>query len=289
MTFKEFPPAVDGGPDPLPEVIATSHVIGGHTTSGKTGTTVARSFGAIAIYDGHRADVGRVLTDATWHHFINVNLTGENGTAGPKGLGFLASTAGQDVYDEIKAYFLNIAQWLSPPKKISCMRSWALIYVIYSHRLTEVYDTAVRLENASLIDLVLLGRHARDAIGRFAGQCQTLRWTWDFVIAEIEFLPFIDMGDPWRPRKRKMDELRDLETLDLFDFEWVGDAALGGAILALREEAFPLNQKLLDNFDELGDKLTRKGAKRANERVVPFIQKAVADFTDSFKKVGHRC
>ena len=41
-----------------------------------------------ATYDGHRADVGRVVCDSTWHHFVNVNLTGifegrENSTISP--------------------------------------------------------------------------------------------------------------------------------------------------------------------------------------------------------------
>ena len=51
VNFTEFPAATDGGLRPLPEVIATSTVIGGHTTSGKSGSTVARSFGAISAYD----------------------------------------------------------------------------------------------------------------------------------------------------------------------------------------------------------------------------------------------
>jgi hypothetical protein len=29
-----------------------------------------------AAYDGHRVDLGRSVTDPTWHHFFNINLWG---------------------------------------------------------------------------------------------------------------------------------------------------------------------------------------------------------------------
>jgi hypothetical protein len=41
-------------------------------------TPPGRPFPVIAAYDGHRvhgpdAQPGRVVTDATWHHFFNIN------------------------------------------------------------------------------------------------------------------------------------------------------------------------------------------------------------------------
>jgi hypothetical protein len=277
VTFTEFPGATYGGSRPLPEVIATSTVIGGHTTSGKSGTTVARTFGAISAYDGHRADVGRIVTDATWHHFININLTGADGTPGSKGLGFLATPAGQAVYEEVKAYFVNIALWISPKSKLRCMRNWGLYWVVRADRLVEVFDPAIRLGSARLVDYLVLGRHARDAIGKFAGQCQGIKWTWDFVLDEWPSRIFIDMGDPWRPRidEDKEKVLGDLEPRDLVDLNWVADVALGGAIMALRENAFPLNQKTLDRFDEVSEEIVRKGARAALKEAIPFIERGL--------------
>ena len=276
VNFTEFPAATDGGSRPLPEVIATSTVIGGHLTSGKSGVTNARTFGAISAYDGHRASKGRIVCDATWHHFININLTGVDDMAGnpipgPKGMGFLATTAGQAVYEEIKAYFINIALWVSPKGKQKCMRNWGIFNVIWSERLTEVFDPAIRLESARLIDFIILGRHARDAIGTFASQCQATKWTWDFVLEEWPAKPFIDMGDPWRIDELEEVEtvaLRDIEPLDMVDLSWVGDAALGGAVLAMREQLFPVEQKTLDTFDDLSDDIARKGALTAASRAI---------------------
>lgn len=285
VEFTEFKPATDGGPRPLPEVIATSTVIGGHTTSGKSGATVARSFGAIAAYDGHRAGVGRIVTDATWHHFININLTGSDGTAGAKGLGFLATQAGQDHYEEIKAYFLNIALWISPKAKLACMRNWGLLTVIWSDRLMEVFDPDIRLGNARLVDYLVIGRHARNAIGQFASKCQALRWKWDFVLEQIPRRPFIDLGDPWGPRplpeelKDDIIRLQEIEPLDLLNVDWVGDVVLGGQILALREQMFPLSQKALDTFDDAGEEIVREGASVALKQAMPFVERGLEELS----------
>lgn len=62
-----------------------------------------RSFWAIAAYDGHAAEVGRIVTDATWHHFININMTLE------------ASAQSQ-----VDQYFRNLAIWLMPKHERLC-------------------------------------------------------------------------------------------------------------------------------------------------------------------------
>lgn len=284
VTFTEFPAATGGGLKPLPEVIATSTVIGGHTTSGKSGVTVARTFGAISAYNGHSASVGRVVTDATWHHFININLTGEVGTIGAKGLGFLATPAGQAVYEQIRAYFVNIALWISPEAKLKCMRNWGLLWVVWDHRLTEVFDPAITLKTARLVDYLVIGRHARDAIGKYAGQCQGLKWTWDFVLEEIPSRIFVDMGDPWRPLPEEKEEIQildDLQPRDLLDLNWIGDVALGGAIMSLRENIGELDQKLLDRFDEVSEDIVTRGVQVALKQAMPFIEQGLEQMCDA--------
>src|SRR5258708_33314909 len=67
----------------VPEVIATGNVLQ-HTTiafeqchtSAPTPVT-PRSFGIVGAYDGHRANVGRIAVDSTWHHFFDINLIGD--------------------------------------------------------------------------------------------------------------------------------------------------------------------------------------------------------------------
>ena len=127
---REYPDAADGWGQVVPEVIATSRVPAGNTADngGSKRPTEAHSFGAISAYDGHRAGVGRVVCDATWHHFINVNLIGvvEGGifdqfddpgrSENPaKHNGFLSSAQGLAALDKIKNYYTNIDMYRNSP------------------------------------------------------------------------------------------------------------------------------------------------------------------------------
>ena len=77
------------------------------------------TFGTIGVYNGHFAKVGRVVVDSTFHHFVNINLTGAGSNNPPgsvKSLGFYASPDGQDQLEQIKTYYRNIAIYLSRPE-----------------------------------------------------------------------------------------------------------------------------------------------------------------------------
>lgn len=113
-------PADSSGAHLAPEVVAEATVIGGHTTDTKPAVNAAR-FGVIGAWDGHRVDRGRVVVDATWHHFFNINLSGDLGSPTvAKRSGFYAPlAAGQaDHYEPIKAYFRNIVYWLVPKQRL---------------------------------------------------------------------------------------------------------------------------------------------------------------------------
>lgn len=244
----EYPPGVGGSPRPLPEVISWNSVLAG-TESGGKAPTVAQTFGGICAYDGHRAGIGRVATDATWHHFVNVNLVGVAGLpdTNPKGLGFLASAAGQAHFEEIKAYYRNIAVWLSPPERIACMNarlSWGLVW---SERVMEAVlsTTRIKLAGTQPHVLRLIGSHARDVLGRTAGQCQSLRIILDLVLVRAlpDLIPHID---PWWPEPKRVQGQDDTPWLDLNPLL---DISFGGALVALRE-AFPEpNEKLGEQLD----------------------------------------
>jgi hypothetical protein len=96
-----------------PELVAMtmSH---GDSFPGKA-SVVPRSFIAICAYDGQRANVGRVVTDATWHHFVNINIKPG-----------MAAIAGRDLTD-IKQYYANLGNWLMPKNVRRCRRfPWIL-------------------------------------------------------------------------------------------------------------------------------------------------------------------
>ena len=134
----EYPASTSGGSRPLPEIISTSTVLAG-MTAGVKSPTQAHSFGGISAYDGHRASVGRVVTDATWHHFVNINLVGDESepVGDPKRLGFLFSAQGQAHLEEIKAYYRNIAVWISRPANIVCMNRRLIWWLLWNERVLE--------------------------------------------------------------------------------------------------------------------------------------------------------
>ena len=60
----------------------------------------------IATYNGDLAGVGRIVADSTWHHYMNLNLSGFPHPA-PKG----------SVSDQIGQFYANLAIWLAPRNK----------------------------------------------------------------------------------------------------------------------------------------------------------------------------
>lgn len=182
-TFEEYPNAPDGS-KPEPEVIAHSRHAA-RAPNDEKGNLNPKTFGSIAVYDGHKAKIGRVLVDATWHHFFNINLTGRANSPDPQSRqGFYGSAAGLDAYEDIKAFFRNIAVYLSRPTQIAKMRTRALWWVRFDDRIA----MSLRLRhfrNLSAADrlheYVRIGTVAQDVIGRLASRCQIVQWIFDTI------------------------------------------------------------------------------------------------------------
>lgn len=278
----EYPPATGGGGPVVPELIARSTVPAGNNADGSKQATIAHSFGAITAYDGHRAAIGRVVCDATWHHFVNVNLVGEvaEPESSVKGRGFLASAAGEAHFDKIKAYYRNIAVWISPPKAHRCFARKLFWSLLYQHRVLEAVlaTPELRLERTDVSLLFEIGVHARDVLGRAASRCQSLKLVLDLVWEELpELIPEID---PWLP------ELREPEPPfpPFVDPSPLVDIALGGALLALREE-FPVpSVELRDEVDEKADELIRRGAAIGLRMGVESLDKTLGRYAGGFKR-----
>jgi len=105
-----------------PQVVAVSIsagrfvASGAPTASGTKPPVKPRAFGAISAYDGDAANVGRIVCDATWHHFVNVNLNGAG--SGRSGL-YIAGNPTPE-YLKIQRYYLNTVRWLAPKNRRSC-------------------------------------------------------------------------------------------------------------------------------------------------------------------------
>lgn len=124
---KEWPNEIGRDYSLVPEMVALS-MSHGKGFVNKASLT-PRSFMSIVAYDGQLAGVGRVSTDATWHHFININIDG-TGTA----RNGLQVSPGTDTIEmqQIREYYVNIASWLMPKSTRRCLR-WGLVLKALKH------------------------------------------------------------------------------------------------------------------------------------------------------------
>ncbi len=124
-------PALPAQPLEAPKLLATGTVIPGHTTvnspnfTGPSGgndnsdTAVHPPIGILCTYDGWKAGVGRVVTDGSFHHLLDINLIGDP-EGGDLGGGNSAEThAGFNgtpgMLADMSAFFNNTVAWLARP------------------------------------------------------------------------------------------------------------------------------------------------------------------------------
>ena len=168
----EWPVAVCGGTRASPEMAALtmSH---GNAFPGKA-AVIPRAFIAICAYDGQRANVGRVVTDATWHHFININIK--------PGMSLLA---GRDLSD-IKQYYKNLAVWLMPKNVRLCRRFPWMLGELLRYPLAEELPPIPRKkldgpflrEIGVMVEAALLSRYTRAEVNALIDRLKcSNRWT----------------------------------------------------------------------------------------------------------------
>jgi hypothetical protein len=128
---QEWPLEIGSEERVSPEIVAKSMSAGGllfffDNSREPKDVPIPREFIAIAAYDGHRAGVGRVVTDATWHHFLNINIdgTGSSPRDGKRRYGLMLppSDGNSDPVDDspvlirLRQHWRNLAEWLMPPQ-----------------------------------------------------------------------------------------------------------------------------------------------------------------------------
>ncbi len=131
-SFPEFPKVA--GHHEMPAVIATGQTVAfANRTAVTTGlignngdASAMKAINTLSVYDGRVAGVGRVVTGSTFHHYVDINLTGDSainsdalkartGPDAEKGHGF-AHAGAEGTRADIRAVFANITQWLARPR-----------------------------------------------------------------------------------------------------------------------------------------------------------------------------
>lgn len=243
-------PEVDGHRE-MPEVIAWATTTPNPPYMLAKGPSPEKRFGVIGVYDGHQADVGRVATDATWHHWFSENLVG------------MKNDDTTEHYEKLQDYFRNVAVWLSRPAQQSRMLSVASWNSLFTAQAIQ--------ELGPRVSPFILGPSAEDVLGRRVPRCTFRRWIRDFLLPEI--YPW------WRER------LRDPICLSCPPFELLDAAALG----ILIEEMLPLRDESIEknlSGREL-EKAVHGAFQKATKRAAPTLLKELDKaFNNEAKKLS---
>jgi hypothetical protein len=238
-----------------PEVIARARVEE-HTNTDGHGFVAGKTFGVLSAYDGHLAGVGRIVTDATWHHWFNINL-----------IGFDQSSAH---YDQIRNYFQNVALWLAPAAKQDAMFSAATYGLIWLQPFNEL-----QIERGG--PLVKLGFSAVDAIGRRASQCIVNDW----ILAKLPLLLREELYRRPLPEPDPLPMSAGLET--------VRELVVGGILESLREQFDPFDPPSGPPEEELVVKLVNRGVTRGLDAVVEVEKRGLAQCRSTLELLEKSC
>ena len=202
---KEYPDATGGGPKPAPEIIAYGSNLADPPYNFAKGAQPARNNNPmISVYDGHKAGVGRVASDATWHHWMDVNIDN-------------LKAANNDDWKKISRYFINLAVWLNPPGySTKCFYLSVVVSHLQVVGFQEYYPKARTVE---------LGSALLDHLKWLYGPCWVTQVIWDIFI-DLELIP-----------KKKLPEF--IQTLDELEIDSgrLEELVLGNMVQATLEQA----------------------------------------------------
>ena len=229
-----------------PEAVALS-MSHGDAFPGKAALT-PRSFIAIAAYDGHRTNVGRVITDATWHHFININIDG----AGSSREGLMPGGVDTTEMAEIREHWVNMAVWLMPKKRRRCRFLPILVKELELYPLRETIPVPDPGDPFTEEAAFEVGLQVRAALESRLPKFQVDQFLDDAVE--------IGVGDG-----RRFAQLRELSSqFGEASAERIGTAALGAQTLTVLRTA---TEKSLSEFGDPEELLpTLEGAAKASVR-----------------------
>jgi hypothetical protein len=258
--FYEYPLDQSGKERTIPEIVAISTSAAGSVTDEIGASPVnPRCFNIIVAYDGHCAGkvdegsekdgVGRVVVDASFHHFVDINLRGDK-KDGPGGLYDDSNMPTKD-YLAIQQYYRNIVVWLCPQEKRASYYLNMLLAIRYLYPLVEEIR---KLVNPELEDLIFAGEATYRALSeRFspndATQCML------FAAATVSAELKNDLGMLFEPSTKSAST--ELDRLGMvFNLNLIPKLVLGAAMLGI---ASALPESSPDVFKFLANDKKRQG------------------------------
>jgi hypothetical protein len=238
-----------------PEVIARARVEE-HTNTDGHGFVAGRTFGVLSAYDGHLAGVGRIVTDATWHHWFNINL-----------IGFVRSSAH---YDKIRNYFWNVALWLAPEPKQDELFHASVYGLLWLQPFNELL---VERRGPQLA----LGFSGVDALNRRASRCIVNDW----VLAKLPALMRKELFRRPLPEPDPLPFSAGLET--------VREQVVGAILASLREQFDPFDPPAGPPDKDLVAKLVSRGVSQALDAVLETEKHGLAQCRSTLELLERSC
>lgn len=254
--------------------IATSFVPGGNTSSGKAPTD-PHCFPSIGVFDGRIADVGRIVVDSTWHHFVNINLNG--GTSGLSGL-----TAAQ--FKVIQQYYMNISNWITRKKVMACLLNKALLELLKNSQLVEaaLNNPDQKLEEISLSDLNSIGCLAEEILAdKFSP-----------VFARNLFLDLFEdyhpeLGNtmnPWKNEVAGKNQKTDDYYQNWLNLDLILHTSVGAGFIALRDDKDIGIEKIREKSVDKVPAVFAKGIEHGFNAAVRNLTSNISRFTKVLKQ-----
>lgn len=225
------------------QIIATSFVNGGNTSGGKDSTD-PHCFPSIAVWDGRQANVGRIVIDSTWHHFVNINLNGSGSAQG--GL----STSD---FNLVRQYYMNIATWMTRRKFMLCWRRFVIYDLFVNSQLIEatLNNPTQNIKEIPLADLNSIGALAEEILGSRYNPAFARSFLLD--IMEDYNKDLVEILDIWKPDlEKKNAKKEDNYYQNWLNLDLILWTSIGAGFIALRDNkeiASPeREEKILENI-----------------------------------------
>lgn len=259
------------------QIIATSFVLGGSTTGGGSGKalTEPHCFPSIAVWDGRLANAGRIVVDATWHHFVNINLNGVDSNFGD----IPGQQSGLTTVDfhVIRQYYMNISLWMSRTKSWWCWRRFIWIELLRDSQLIEasLNNPVEKIDNISLPDLNSIGSLAEEILSsKFSPS-----FAREFLIEAFESVnpKLSSLLNIWNPDiKEKTKDQKASYYQPWLNLDLILYTSIGAGFIAIR-----------DDKNISGDKLDEKDLDRVteifNKGMMYGYNKSIENFSSSLK------
>lgn len=289
---EEWPAPVGGGARIPAQVAAVSISAGRFVTDTLKPPVRPRCFGAISAYDGDAAQVGRIVCDATWHHFVNINLNGSGAgldpTTGLPRTGLYAAGIPTPEYLKIQRYYLNTVRWLAPRGRRSC---WPFLQVALLRFDFEMAELRLPEPHPCPWDpLIRIGLIAEEAVTRHWGPgalaeiVEEMLSTTDVTLTLARLLRAQQYAEGDDQEKRAEPSL-----LPLHDMR----RAILGSVVNLLTHKLPADEEKLAGLlkkehDKLARDLISEGISAAEQAINDYLQRALKQTTAFAKAIQAR-